>query len=132
MAEFTQIDALRKQNKYLLDKLEKQTDKLRQMTLSCPDKGDKSHSSGYGESGPYRAPLTERNGAQPPRAGASLSTPKTAAKTVKKSGQNIQIKAPRSLKTFSFSHLADAFIQSDLQKRTMEAIKINKDVFSAQ
>ncbi len=28
--------------------------------------------------------------------------------------------------TFTFSHLADAFIQSDLQMRTMEAIKINK------
>ncbi len=28
--------------------------------------------------------------------------------------------------TFAFSHLADAFIQSDLQMRTMEAIKINK------
>ncbi len=69
------------------------------LSLSCPDKGDKSHSSGYGESGPHRAPLTERN--TPPRAGASLSTPETAAKTVKKSGQNIQIKAPRSLKTFT-------------------------------
>ncbi len=28
--------------------------------------------------------------------------------------------------TFTFSYLADAFIQSDLQMRTMEAIKINK------
>ncbi len=28
--------------------------------------------------------------------------------------------------TFTFSHLADYFIQSDLQIRTMEAIKINK------
>ncbi len=28
--------------------------------------------------------------------------------------------------TFTFSLLADAFIQSDLQMRTMEAIKINK------
>ncbi len=28
--------------------------------------------------------------------------------------------------TFTFSHLADAFIQSDLQMMTMEAIKINK------
>ncbi len=27
---------------------------------------------------------------------------------------------------FTFSHLADTFIQSDLQMRTMEAIKINK------
>ncbi len=27
---------------------------------------------------------------------------------------------------FTFSHLADAFIQSELQMRTMEAIKINK------
>ncbi len=27
---------------------------------------------------------------------------------------------------FAFSHLADAFIQSDLQMRTMEAIKTNK------
>ncbi len=93
MAEFTQIDALRKQNKYLLDKLEKQTDKLRQLTLSCPDNGHKCHSSGYGESGPHRAPLTERNGAPPPpRAGASPSTPNTAAKPVNKPGQNILIK----------------------------------------
>ncbi len=28
--------------------------------------------------------------------------------------------------TFTFSHLADAFIQSDLQMRTIEAIRINK------
>ncbi len=28
--------------------------------------------------------------------------------------------------TFTFSHLADTFIQSDLQMRTMEAIRINK------
>ncbi len=28
--------------------------------------------------------------------------------------------------TFTFSHVADAFIQSDLQMRTMETIKINK------
>ncbi len=28
--------------------------------------------------------------------------------------------------TFTFSHLADAFIQSDLQMRTIEAIKPNK------
>ncbi len=28
--------------------------------------------------------------------------------------------------TFTFSHLANTFIQSDLQMRTMEAIKINK------
>ncbi len=27
---------------------------------------------------------------------------------------------------FTFSHLADAFIHSDLEMRTMEAIKINK------
>ncbi len=27
---------------------------------------------------------------------------------------------------FTFSHLEDNFIQSDLQMRTMEAIKINK------
>ncbi len=31
-----------------------------------------------------------------------------------------------SLFKFTFSHLADAFIQSDLQMRTMEAMKINK------
>ncbi len=29
--------------------------------------------------------------------------------------------------TFTFSHLADAFIQSNLQMRTIEAIKINKE-----
>ncbi len=28
--------------------------------------------------------------------------------------------------TFTFSYLADAFIQSDLQMNTIEAIKINK------
>ncbi len=28
--------------------------------------------------------------------------------------------------TFTFSHLADAFMQGNLQMRTMEAIKINK------
>ncbi len=32
----------------------------------------------------------------------------------------------RKLYTFTFSHLADAFIQSDLQMRTIEAIKTNK------
>ncbi len=31
-----------------------------------------------------------------------------------------------SANTFTLSHLADAFIQSDLQMRTMEAIKTNK------
>ncbi len=31
----------------------------------------------------------------------------------------------------TFSHLADAFIQSDLQMRTMEAIKINKSAWYA-
>ncbi len=36
----------------------------------------------------------------------------------KNCGENILI--------FTFSHLADAFIQSNLQMRTMEAIKINK------
>ncbi len=30
--------------------------------------------------------------------------------------------------TFTFSHLADSFIQSDLQMSAMEAIKINKRV----
>ncbi len=34
--------------------------------------------------------------------------------------------AIRTQSTFAFNHLADAFIQSDLQMRTMEAIKINK------
>ncbi len=28
---------------------------------------------------------------------------------------------------FTFSHLADAFIQSDLQMKTLEAIKTNKE-----
>ncbi len=130
MAEFTQIDALRKQNKYLLDKLEKQTHKLRQLTLSCPDNGHKCHSSGHGESGPHRAPLTERNGANPPRAGASPSTPNTAAKPVNKPGQNILIKT-RSLNTFTISHLAEAFIQSDLHMRKIEANEINKDAQTA-
>ncbi|KAL0180717.1 hypothetical protein M9458_023123, partial [Cirrhinus mrigala] len=77
MAEFGQIDALRKQNKDLLDKLKKQSEKLRQLTLSCPNKVDKSQISVYesltAESVPCRAPLTERNGAQPQR--ASLSAP---------------------------------------------------------
>ncbi|XP_043107390.1 migration and invasion-inhibitory protein [Puntigrus tetrazona] len=81
MAAFKQIDSLRKRNKYLLDKLEKQSDKLRQLTLSCPDKVDKCHSLIYGDSGPRRAPLTERNGAHPPRAGASLSPVKTVSKS---------------------------------------------------
>ncbi len=29
--------------------------------------------------------------------------------------------------TFTFSHLADTFIQTDLQMRTMEAIQIKKE-----
>ncbi len=33
------------------------------------------------------------------------------------------ISAPYLYRTFAFSHLADAFIQSDLQMRTIEAIK---------
>ncbi|XP_016296964.1 migration and invasion-inhibitory protein-like [Sinocyclocheilus anshuiensis] len=85
MAAFEQIDALRKQNKSFLHKLKKQTEQLRQLTLSCPDKVDEKHSSVYeafiAESGPHRAPLTLRNRAQPPR--ASLTTPATAAKTSK-------------------------------------------------
>ncbi|XP_073682408.1 uncharacterized protein miip [Garra rufa] len=76
MAEFGQVDALRKQNKDLLDKLKKQREQLRQLTLLRPDKVDISHRSVNkaftGESGPHRAPLTERNGEQPQR--VSLST----------------------------------------------------------
>uniref|UniRef100_A0A8C1IJW3 Migration and invasion inhibitory protein n=1 Tax=Cyprinus carpio TaxID=7962 RepID=A0A8C1IJW3_CYPCA len=92
MAAFEQIDALRKQNKYFLRKLKKQTEQLRQLTLSCPDKVDETHSSVYeafiAESGPHRAPLTERNGAQPPR--ASLSTAATTTKTPKTPGQSVK------------------------------------------
>ncbi len=33
---------------------------------------------------------------------------------------------------FTFSHLADAFIQSDLQMRTIEAIKTNQLVLEVQ
>ncbi len=33
---------------------------------------------------------------------------------------------PHIFLTFTFSHLADAFIQSNLQMRTIEAIKTNK------
>ncbi|XP_052465235.1 migration and invasion-inhibitory protein isoform X1 [Carassius gibelio] len=85
MDAFEQIDALRKRNKDLLHKLEKQSEQLHQLTLSCPDKVDEKHSSVYeafiAEGGPHRAPLTERNGAHPPR--ASLSTAASAARTTK-------------------------------------------------
>ncbi len=37
---------------------------------------------------------------------------------------------PSLFLTFTFSHLADAFIQSDLQMRTMEAIKIKSNHLS--
>ncbi len=36
------------------------------------------------------------------------------------------IKLIKSYSTFTFSNLADAFIQSNLQMRTIEAIKTNK------
>lgn len=92
MAAFEQIDALRKQNKYFLRKLKKQSEQLRQLTLSCPDKVDETHSSVYeafiAESGPHRAPLTERNGVQPPR--ASLSTAAKTTKTPKTPGQSVK------------------------------------------
>ncbi|KAK2874837.1 hypothetical protein QQF64_003050 [Cirrhinus molitorella] len=85
MAEFEQVDALRKQNRDLLDKLKKQSEQLRRLTVSCPDKVDKSYRSVYEafttERVQRRTPLTERNRTQPRR--ASPSTTVTAAKTVK-------------------------------------------------
>ncbi len=43
-------------------------------------------------------------------------------------GENNRLtkKDTASIITFTFIHLADAFIQSNLQKRTIEAIKTNK------
>lgn len=80
MAALEQIDALRKQNKDLLKKLKKQTEKLHQLTLSWTDEEDQSHRSVYEAFTvgivPRRAPLTERNGAR-----ASPSSP-SAVKTV--------------------------------------------------
>ncbi len=38
----------------------------------------------------------------------------------------VQLQENENIHYITFSHLADAFIQSDLQMRTMEAIKINK------
>ncbi|XP_077060237.1 migration and invasion inhibitory protein [Siphateles boraxobius] len=83
MAALEQIDALRKQNKDLLKKLTKQSEKLHQLTLSWPDEEEQSHRSVYEAFTvgivPRRAPLTERNGARAAR--ASPSSP-TTVKTV--------------------------------------------------
>lgn len=88
MAALQQIDALRKQNKDLLNNLKKQTEKLHQLTLSWPDEKDKSCRSEYDEFTVGSVFLTERNGAQP-----SPSSP-TALKTIKTSGQNIKLRIP--------------------------------------
>lgn len=99
MAELKQIDALRKQNKDLLKKLKKQTEKLHQLTLSWPDEKDKSQRSEYEAFTVESVFLTERNGAQSPRVGrpsmarASPSSP-TAVKTINISGQNIKLPIP--------------------------------------
>ncbi|CAM4731494.1 unnamed protein product [Leuciscus chuanchicus] len=72
MAALEQIDGLRKQNKDLLKKLKKQTEKLHKLTLSWPDEEDQSHRSVNEAFNvgivPSRAPLTERNGARAARA----------------------------------------------------------------
>jgi len=94
MAALEQIDGLRKQNKDLLKKLKKQTEKLHKLTLSWPDEEDQSHRSvdkAFNvEIVPRRAPLTERNGARAARASSSFSS----QKTVKISGQNIKLLIP--------------------------------------
>ncbi|XP_056111273.1 uncharacterized protein miip [Rhinichthys klamathensis goyatoka] len=90
MAALEQIDGLRKQNKDLLKKLKKQTEKLHKLTLSWPDGEDQSHRTVYEAFNvgivPRRAPLTERNGAREAR--ASPSSP-TAEKTVKISDEQL-------------------------------------------
>lgn len=92
MAALEQIDGLRKQNKDLLKKLKKQTEKLHKLTLSWRDEEDQSHRSVYEAFNvPRRAPLTERNGARAAR--ASLSSP-TAENNVQISGQNIKLLIP--------------------------------------
>ncbi|XP_051769265.1 migration and invasion-inhibitory protein [Ctenopharyngodon idella] len=94
MAELKQIDALRKQNKDLLKKLKKQTEKLHQLTPSWPDEKDKSQRSEYEAFTVESVFLTERNGAQSPRVGrpsmarASPSSP-TAVKTINISDEQL-------------------------------------------
>lgn len=83
MAELEQIDALRKQNKDLLKKLKKQTEKLHQLTLTWPDEEHEALTVG---SLPPRAPLTEINGARAARASPS---PPTAEKTIKTSDEQL-------------------------------------------
>ncbi|XP_051529490.1 migration and invasion-inhibitory protein [Myxocyprinus asiaticus] len=95
MAEIVQLDALRKRNKDLLEKLQKQTEKLSQLTLSRPDEEAKRQNSVCeaftGGSDQRRTPLTERNGdvtaARASLAGASFSKAKTAMKTTKTSDE---------------------------------------------
>ncbi|XP_051957868.1 uncharacterized protein miip isoform X2 [Xyrauchen texanus] len=95
MAALEQLDGLRKRNKDLLEKLQKQTEKLNQLTLSRPDEGAKRQNSVCetftGGSDQRRAPLTERNGdvtaARASLARACFLKAKTEVKTTKTSDE---------------------------------------------
>lgn len=88
MAELEQVEALRRQNKHLLEKLKKQAEKLHELKLSRPNEevaGQSSVCEAFtGSSGRRGAPLAERNGdpTVTGRAGrASLYKPKTKLET---------------------------------------------------
>ncbi|XP_689123.2 migration and invasion-inhibitory protein isoform X2 [Danio rerio] len=77
MAALEELDALRKKNRDLLEKLKKQSEKLHQMIISDSQEVDRNLSSVCEGFTLNRAPLKEKNGEQPPRASAS-----TARKTI--------------------------------------------------
>ncbi|XP_073732450.1 migration and invasion-inhibitory protein [Misgurnus anguillicaudatus] len=83
MAELEQLEALRRQNKDLLEKLKKQAEKLHELKLSRPDEEVGRQSSvceafnGSNVSGQCLAPLTERNGEKVTAAGRAAESVKT-------------------------------------------------------
>lgn len=93
MAELEQLEALRRQNKHLLEKLTKQAEKLHELKPSRRDEEVAGQSSVCevftGSSGKIRAPLAERNGdltvtGRASVARASLYKPKTKLETLGK------------------------------------------------
>ncbi|XP_056324322.1 migration and invasion-inhibitory protein [Danio aesculapii] len=81
MAALNKLDALRKKNRDLLEKLKKQSEKLHQMIISDSQEEDRNLSSVCEL---FTAPLKEKNGEQPPLASAS-----TAWKTIQTSDEQL-------------------------------------------
>lgn len=102
MAELEQLEALRRQNKDLLEKLKKQAEKLHELKLSLPDDEAARQSSVFeafiGSNGQCLAPLTERNGEKVAAAGC-------AAESVKTQGEQFEDCEPPKHRKHNYSKL---------------------------